>query len=178
MALGKEGRRRTRRKEGRPRGRAKLAEPARPAEPTVCVSGAGSSGIAVVKALADRELPFDCFEMSDRVGGNWAFRNPNRRSAAYRSLRINTSRDRMAYADLPMPRDYPDFPRHTLVARYFDEYVDRFGFRERITFNTEVTRAVRLAPRCWRVTLGARVCGPGGGQRSPLGSALARPAAP
>jgi Flavin-binding monooxygenase-like len=126
-----------------------------PAEPTVCVIGAGSSGIAVVKALADRELPFDCFEMSDRVGGNWAFRNPNRRSAAYRSLHINTSRDRMAYADLPMPHDYPDFPHHTLVARYFDQYVDHFGLRERITFNTEVTRAVRLAPRRWRVMLGS-----------------------
>jgi dimethylaniline monooxygenase (N-oxide forming) len=122
--------------------------------PRVCVIGAGSSGIAVVKALADRGVPFDCFEMSDRIGGNWAFRNPNGRSAAYRSLHINTSRDRMAYADLPMPRDYPDFPHHTLVARYFDQYVDRFGLRERITFGTEVTRATRLAPRRWRVTLG------------------------
>ena len=116
--------------------------------------GAGSSGIAVVKALADRGIPFDCFEISDRVGGNWAFRNPNGRSAAYRSLHINTSRDRMAYADLPMPRDYPDFPHHTLVARYFDDYVDHFGLRERITFGTEVTHATRLAPRRWRVTLG------------------------
>ena len=122
--------------------------------PRVCVIGAGSSGIAVVKALADRGIPFDCFEISDRVGGNWAFRNPNGRSAAYRSLHINTSRDRMAYADLPMPRDYPDFPHHTLVARYFDDYVDHFGLRERITFGTEVTHATRLAPRRWRVTLG------------------------
>ncbi len=56
--------------------------------PRVCVIGAGSSGIAVVKALADRGIPFDCFEMSDRVGGNWAFRNPNGRSATYRSLHI------------------------------------------------------------------------------------------
>jgi dimethylaniline monooxygenase (N-oxide forming) len=121
----------------------------------VCVIGAGSSGIAVVKALTDRGIPFDCLEMSDRVGGNWAFRNPNGRSAAYRSLHINTSRDRMAYADLPMPRHYPDFPHHSLVARYFDQYVDRFGLRERITFTAEVTRAVRLAPHHWRVTLGS-----------------------
>jgi cation diffusion facilitator CzcD-associated flavoprotein CzcO len=83
------------------------------------------------------------------------FRNPNRRSAAYRSLHINISRDRSAYADLPMPRNYPELPHHSLVARYFDQYVDRFGLRERITFNAEVTRAVRLAPHHWRVTLGS-----------------------
>ena len=30
--------------------------------PKVCIIGAGSSGIAVVKALNDRAIPFDCFE--------------------------------------------------------------------------------------------------------------------
>ena len=37
----------------------------------------------------------------------------------YRSLHINTSRDRMAYADFPMPADYPDFPHHALMAALF-----------------------------------------------------------
>ncbi len=40
--------------------------------------------------------------------------------------------------DFPTPQGYPDFPHHTLTARYFDAYVDRFGFRERIEFETEV----------------------------------------
>ena len=86
----------------------------------VCVIGAGSSGIAAVKALAQREIAFDCFEKSDRVGGNWVFRNSNGMSSAYRSLHINTSRDAMAYASYPMPREYPDYPDHFLIARYFD----------------------------------------------------------
>jgi cation diffusion facilitator CzcD-associated flavoprotein CzcO len=33
---------------------------------SVCVIGAGSSGIAAVKALAQRGIAFDCFETSDR----------------------------------------------------------------------------------------------------------------
>ena len=103
--------------------------------------GAGSSGIAAVKALAQRGIAFDCFEKSDRVGGNWVFGNTNGMSWAYRSLHINTSRDRMAYSDFPMPADYPDFPHHTQVAAYFDAYVDHFGLRERITFQTGVERA-------------------------------------
>ncbi|HEY6891423.1 MAG TPA: NAD(P)-binding domain-containing protein [Solirubrobacter sp.] len=118
----------------------------------VCVIGAGSSGIAAVKALAQRGIPFDCFEKSDRVGGNWVFRNRNGMSSAYWSLHINTSRDRMAYSDFPMPADYPDFPHHTQVAAYFDAYVDHFGLRERITFQTGVQRA-EPCEGGWKVTL-------------------------
>jgi len=109
--------------------------------PSVCVIGAGSSGIAAAKALHQRGFAFDCFEASDRVGGMWVFKNPNGRSAAYKSLHINTSRERMEFADFPMPRSYPDFPHHSHIAEYFDAYVDHFGFRERITFGTAVTRA-------------------------------------
>src|ERR1700745_1215583 len=111
--------------------------------PTVCVIGAGSSGIAAAKALHERGFAFDCFEKSDRVGGNWVYGNTNGMSSAYRSLHINTSRDRMEYADFPMPRDYPDFPHHPHIPRYFDAYVDHFGFRERITFRTGVEHAAK-----------------------------------
>jgi dimethylaniline monooxygenase (N-oxide forming) len=108
--------------------------------PRVCVIGAGSSGITAAKALYDRGFPFDCYEASDRVGGNWVFENKNGMSSAYRSLHINTSRERMQYADFPMPADYPDFPHHSLIARYFDAYVDHFGFRHKIRFETRVER--------------------------------------
>lgn len=113
--------------------------------PTVCVIGAGSSGIAAAKALRERGFTFDCFEVSDRVGGNWVFKNRNGTSSAYRSLHINTSRERMGYTDFPMPTSYPDFPRHTHIAAYFDAYVDHFGFRDRIAFETRVTRAAPTA---------------------------------
>jgi hypothetical protein len=74
-------------------------------------------------------------------------------SSAYRSLHINTSRDRMEYADFPMPRDYPDFPHHTHIAKYFDDYVDHFGFRDRIVFETGVDRAERAGDGTWQITL-------------------------
>src|SRR5689334_254556 len=110
-----------------------------------CVIGAGSSGIAAAKALHQRGIPFDCFEKSDRVGGNWVFQNINGMSSCYRSLHINTSRKRMEYSDFPMPDSYPQFPHHTHIAAYFDAYVDRFGLREKITFNTGVEHASRDA---------------------------------
>ena len=75
--------------------------------PRCCIIGAGMSGIVTAKALADRGIPFDWFEMSDRIGGVWAFENPNGRSAAYRSLHIDTSKGQLEFPDFPMPADTP-----------------------------------------------------------------------
>jgi len=121
--------------------------------PSVCVIGAGSSGIAAAKALHERGIPFDCYEKSDRVGGNWVFANKNGMSSAYRSLHINTSRERMEYSDYPMPPSYPDFPHHSQIATYFDAYVDHFGFRDKIVFETGVKHARRDEDGVWTVEL-------------------------
>ena len=119
--------------------------------PTVCIIGAGASGITAVKALHERGFDFDCFEASDRVGGLWVYKNRNGMSAAYRSLHLNTSRTKTEYAAFPMPADYPDFANHARVAAYLDAYVDRFGLRDRITFETLVTRAERRDDGRWGV---------------------------
>jgi len=118
----------------------------------VCIIGAGSSGIAACQVLHARGIPFDCFETGSEVGGNWRYLNDNGMSSAYRSLHINTSRGLMAYATYPMPPDYPDYPDHFQIARYFDDYVDRFGFREQIRFRTEVTHVEPAGDGAWRVT--------------------------
>ena len=119
----------------------------------VCIIGAGSSGIAACQALQARGIDFDCFEKGSGVGGNWRYENDNGMSAAYRSLFINTSRRTMQYRCYPMPEDLPDFPHHTQIAAYFDDFVDHFGLRERITFNTEVSSVEPADGGGWTVTL-------------------------
>lgn len=114
--------------------------------------GAGSSGIASCQVLSARGIGFDCFEVGSQVGGNWRYRNDNGMSSAYRSLHINTSRRTMSYATYPMPADYPDYPNHFQIAKYFDDYVDRFGFRDRIRFRTEVTKVEPAAGGGWVVS--------------------------
>jgi dimethylaniline monooxygenase (N-oxide forming) len=121
--------------------------------PRACIIGAGSSGITAAKAFLEREIPFDCFEASDQVGGNWVFRNPNGMSSAYRDLFINVSRERMAYSDFPMPVSYPDFPHHTHIREYFNAYVDHFGLRSHITFETSVEHARRREDGTWKIAL-------------------------
>jgi thioredoxin reductase len=106
----------------------------------VCIVGAGSSGITAAQVLQSRGVDFDCFEIGSEIGGNWRYDNDNRMSSAYESLHINTSRQLMEYAAYPMPADLPDYPNHRQIAAYFDDFVDHFGFRDRITFRTEVVK--------------------------------------
>jgi dimethylaniline monooxygenase (N-oxide forming) len=108
--------------------------------PSVCIIGAGSSGITTAQVLQAQGVAFDCFEAGSGVGGNWRFDNDNEMSSAYESLHINTSRQLMQYAAYPMPESLPDYPSHRQIAAYFDEFVDHFGLREQITFRTEVTK--------------------------------------
>ncbi|MEM9190521.1 MAG: NAD(P)-binding domain-containing protein [Myxococcota bacterium] len=111
-----------------------------------CVIGAGSSGIAAIKVLKERGISFDCFETGSGIGGNWRFMNDNGMSSAYRSLHINTSKRLMAFSDYPMPDAYPDYPHHSEVLSYFESYVDHFGLREHITFQTAVERVRATQP--------------------------------
>ena len=123
-----------------------------PTLPTTCVIGAGSSGIAAAKALYEARLPFDCFELGSDIGGTWVYQNSNRQSACYETLEINTSCPRMSYSDFPMPPDYPDFAAHHQVADYFQSYVDHFGFRHTITFDTRVEKVERSEGGRWLVS--------------------------
>lgn len=117
-----------------------------------CIIGAGSSGIAVAKALKQKGLAFDCFEKGSDIGGNWRYNNDNGVSAAYRSLHIDTSRKNLQYPDFPTPEDLPDFPSHWQVMDYLDAYAEKFGIRPHIRFRTSVTK-VEPAGDDWSVTL-------------------------
>lgn len=108
--------------------------------------------MVAAKMLHERGIPFDCFELGSGIGGIWRYENDNGRSPAYRSLHINTSRQRMSYSDFPMPASYPDFPHHSLILKYFESYVDHFGFRDHIQFQTQVKRIEPTDAGSWNIT--------------------------
>ncbi len=129
--------------------------------------------------------------LRDGVGGRrqLALRQRQRR-VARRTARC-TSTPRARRWSTPRTRcrtSYPDYPNHWQIAAYFDDFVDHFGLRERITFRTEVTRVEpadgrRLGrddpPRA--TTAGRRdpaLRPRPGRQRAPLGPALARAVVP
>ena len=120
--------------------------------PRTAIIGAGISGLNSAKMLSDYDIPYTCFESSDRVGGNWAFGNPNGHSSAYRSLHIDNSKSVCRFFDFPMPEDYPDFPHHSHIKAYLDSYADTFGVRRNIEFENGVVHAERRAGGGWDLT--------------------------
>jgi hypothetical protein len=121
--------------------------------PSVCVIGAGVSGLTACKALADFGVAHTCFEASDEVGGNWYFENPNGVSSAYRSLHIDISKPSISFRDFPMPERYPDYPHHTHIFEWLRDYADAFALREHIRFNMRVQHAQRGQRGGWLITL-------------------------
>ncbi|UGT61181.1 flavin-containing monooxygenase [Nocardia asteroides] len=119
--------------------------------PTVAVIGAGISGLTTGKMLGDYGIPYTCFESSDRIGGNWAFGNPNGHSAAYRSLHIDTSKYQLSFRDYPMPETYPDFPHHSQIKEYLEGYASAFELKRRIEFGNGVAHAERLPDGGWNI---------------------------
>ncbi len=110
----------------------------------VCVIGAGPSGLAAAKALVDRGVGFDWFEKGSMVGGLWRIDNDNGGAAAYETLHLNSSRPLTQFPSDPMPEDWPDYPSHQLMARYFQDFADRYDLTRRVTFNTAVDKVEPL----------------------------------
>ncbi len=113
--------------------------------------GAGISGLTAGKMLSDYGVPYTCFESSDRIGGNWAFGNPNGHSSAYRSLHIDTSKDRLSFRDFPMPAEYPDFPHHSQIKEYLESYAAAFDLKDNIEFRNGVEHASPAAGGGWEI---------------------------
>jgi cation diffusion facilitator CzcD-associated flavoprotein CzcO len=119
--------------------------------PTVCLVGAGASGITTARSLSARGMDFDWFDRGDRVGGIWVFGSASGTAAAYRQLHINVSRERIEFADYPMPRSLPTYPHHTQLAQYFEDYVRHFGLDRTLRLRTGVEHARLTADGRWEV---------------------------
>ncbi len=128
---------------------------------TVCVIGAGASGLAAIKNLREQGFAVDCFERETGVGGAWNWRHS--RSPVYASAHLVSSKPVTQFPDFPMPDDWPDYPHHAQVHSYLERYCEHFGLREHVWFGTEVTRVEPAEGGYWDVTTrGAR----GGAERT------------
>lgn len=120
----------------------------------VCAIAAGTCGITAAKTLPQNRIPFDCFEKERHAGRRQLALL--KRQRAERRLCIAAHQhieEENGVFRIPMPDDYPEYPHHSLIARYFDVYVDHFGVRDTITFRTEVKKVEPEEDTGgWRVT--------------------------
>ncbi len=119
----------------------------------ICVIGAGPSGIAAAKNLLDEGLDVTVYDRGEEVGGNWVFAEKTGHSSVFETTHIISSKTLSQYDDFPMPEDYPDYPSHQHLARYFQSYANTFHLYPHIQFNTLVTHCRLNEQQQWLVTV-------------------------
>lgn len=119
------------------------------APPRYCIIGAGACGLPLVKAFAERGIPFDCFERESEIGGVWNAESPH---VVYGSTYLNSSKKLSRYPDFPMPEDFPHYLSRDQAFAYLKAYADAFGLRPRISFGKTVETVERVGEG-WRVRI-------------------------
>ncbi len=130
------------------------AQQRRPTErrDTICVVGAGSSGLATAKNLREYGFAVDVIERTDDLGGNWNFGKGN--SRVYESTHTISSKPFTQYPDFPMPDAFPDYPHHSEILAYLRRYANHFGVDECIEYEQEVAHIESCdGGLCWDVTV-------------------------
>lgn len=116
----------------------------------VAIIGAGASGITTAKCLRDDRHEPTVFESTNQIGGVWVFRKTS--GGTFQSLHLQNSKYLATFSDYPMADNVSDFPHHTEVLKYLNDYVDRFKLRDCIKLNTKVEKVTRKND-CWEVTI-------------------------
>lgn len=119
----------------------------------VCVIGAGPSGITAAKNLKDEGMDVIVFDLGAEVGGNWVFTEEIGHSSVFETTHIISSKTLSEYEDFPMPIDYPDYPSHKHLAKYFQDYARHFDLYSLIQFKTLVKHCERNQDGTWTVTV-------------------------
>jgi thioredoxin reductase len=119
----------------------------------VCVIGAGPSGITAAKNLKDEGMDVVVFDLGAEVGGNWVFTEEIGHSSVFETTHIISSKTLSEYEDFPMPTDYPDYPSHKHLAKYFQDYARHFDLYPLIQFKTLVKHCERNQGGTWTVTV-------------------------
>ncbi len=122
------------------------ASAAAPGPRRYAVIGAGAAGLCCAKHLLQAGLgEVEIFEIGTQIGGLWCFGNDNGRSAAYKTLHINTARNLTNFSDFPFADDVQPFPDHADMHRYLVAYAGHFDLTRRIRFRARVV-ALQPAP--------------------------------
>lgn len=118
--------------------------------PDTCVIGAGPAGLAVARALTERQLPYTHLERHTALGGVWDIDSPG--SPMYESAHFNSSKTLSAFGGWPMPDHFADYPSHRHILSYLTSFAEAYGLTERIEFGTEVSGVDKNADGTWTVT--------------------------
>lgn len=116
---------------------------------TYLVIGAGPAGLAAIQSMKDAGHAVEAVEQNADVGGQWLFGAPP--SAVYASTHLISSKRTTAFADYPMPEDWPAYPSHRQVLDYLQSYARHFDLYPLIRFDTGV-KSLKRQGQGWQAT--------------------------
>jgi len=105
------------------------------------VIGAGPCGLAMVRCLKKKNIPFQGFEYHEDVGGIWNQANPL--STMYNSAHLISSKTMTQYDEFPFGDDVADFPSQKVLRQYFKDFAKNFNLYENIRFNSAIQKVTR-----------------------------------
>lgn len=112
------------------------------------ILGAGMAGLlAAIRLKEAQDAHFTVYEKGDKVGGTW-------RENRYPGLTCDVPSHSYTYSFAPNPDWSRYYAGGSEIQRYFESITDRYGLREHIRFNTEVTSCRYLDGR-WHITTAA-----------------------
>lgn len=118
-----------------------------PSKKTICVIGAGASGLTVTRETTALGHKVMCFEENYRIGGVY--------TKSYDRTMLTTSSVLTAFSDYSAGlEDKPKFYTDEEYLMYLDGFATKFGIYEHIQFRTKVIKVGRcLATNKWLVTV-------------------------
>lgn len=119
------------------------------ARKSVCVIGAGVSGLAAAKAFKDKGHSVTVLERGHELGGVWS---PSR---SYPDVQTQSPKELYRYTSKPMPAHYPEWPKGPQVHAYLADYARENGIDGLIRFGADVRTMARRADGKpgWTVTV-------------------------
>ncbi|KAH8890443.1 hypothetical protein GQ53DRAFT_721683 [Thozetella sp. PMI_491] len=97
---------------------------------TVCIVGAGPSGLVAAKNLLHGAckglFEVTIFDAQPRVGGLWPTRKDDGAGLMHPCMVANQSRHTMHFSDFSWPDDAPQIPRAWQIGQYLERYRDKY----------------------------------------------------
>lgn len=121
---------------------------------TVCVMGAGASGLVALKECLEEGHDAHAYEAMSCIGGAFAGVGKSTANRLYENLHLTISNYYMAYSDFP-PKCEWKFWTGAEYTEYLNDYAETFDLKRHITLSTRILRVERHAieGQGWTVTM-------------------------
>ncbi|KXJ28029.1 Dimethylaniline monooxygenase [N-oxide-forming] 5 [Exaiptasia diaphana] len=123
---------------------------AQPVYRDVVVIGAGWSGLMACKSMLEVGLSVIVLEKRENIGGLWCYTDDPEIVSVMKRTQCTSSSSITEFSDFPMPDEMGEFPTHSQILQYLNDYCAHFKLRQHICFGCDVKSADKMGDK-WEV---------------------------